>query len=83
MEIISLFIFVIYSLNYQIIKKKKCLLLLFKIKDIILKVKLLMNSLIKDNTIAFLTNNNNGNIIMKKLMNSLRMEKGVNYINHS
>ena len=42
-----------------------------------------MNSLIKDNTIAFLANNNNGNIIMNKLMNSLRMEKGVNYINHS
>ena len=48
-----------------------------------MKVKLLMNSLIKDNTIAFLANNNNGNIIMNKLMNSLRMEKGVNYINHS
>ena len=43
--------------------------------------KLLMNSLIKDNTILFLANNNNGNIIMNKLMNSLRMEKGVNYNN--
>jgi hypothetical protein len=40
-----------------------------------------MNSLIKDYTIAFLANNNNGNIIMNKLMNSLRMEKGVNYNN--
>ena len=44
--------------------------------------KLLMNSLIKDNTIVFLANNNNGNIIMNKLMNSLRMEKGSNYNNH-
>ena len=43
--------------------------------------KLLMNSLIKDNTIVFLANNNNGNIIMNKLMNSLRMEKGSNYNN--
>jgi hypothetical protein len=45
--------------------------------------KLLMNALIKDNTIVFLVNNNNGNIIMNKLMNSLRMEKGFNYNNHS
>lgn len=40
-----------------------------------------MNALIKDNTIVFLANNNNGNIIMNKLMNSLRMEKGSNYNN--
>lgn len=41
--------------------------------------KLLMNSLIKDNTIAILANNNIGNIIINKLMNSLRMEKNGNY----
>ena len=41
--------------------------------------KLLMNSLIKDNIIAILANNNIGNIIINKLMNSLRMEKNGNY----
>ena len=45
--------------------------------------KLLMNSLIKDNTITFLSNNNNnGNIIINKLMNSLKMEKSGIYNNH-
>ena len=37
--------------------------------------KILLNSLIKDNTINLLANNNNGNIIINKLMNSLRVQK--------
>jgi len=35
--------------------------------------KLLMNSLIKDFSIIFLANNKNDNIIINKLINSLRM----------
>ena len=41
--------------------------------------QLLIISLFKDNKITFLTNNNYGNIIIKKLLNSLRIEKNGNY----
>ena len=41
--------------------------------------KLLMSSIIKDKTITLLTNNNSGNIIVNKLMNSLKNPKDANY----
>ena len=41
--------------------------------------KLLMSSIIKDKTITLLTNNNSGNIIVNKLMNSLKNPKNANY----
>jgi hypothetical protein len=41
--------------------------------------KLLMSSIIKDKTITLLTNNNSGNIIINKLMNSLKNPKDENY----
>jgi len=53
----------------------------FYICDLFIKLanieekKALLNSLIKDNTIALLTNNNSGNIIINKLMSSLNAQK--------
>jgi hypothetical protein len=41
--------------------------------------KLLMSSIIKDKTITLLINNNSGNIIVNKLMNSLKNPKDANY----
>ena len=40
--------------------------------------KILLASIIRDKTVTVLTNNNSGNIIINKLMNSIKNSKEVN-----